>query len=432
MTAEIAVMNRIAIALAADSAATSFSGKIAKIYNTADKLFHLDDREPIAAMIYGSANFMGIPWEVLIKLFRAQHSQKRPTVADYGGDFLKFLASGSWLTDEIVDQHFKSMARTLVRDLFQTAAKTVKSEGIALSAALSKVLTACITQWSRLPLAGSITGDVAAQLSDRYKDFLEDLTARALRIRALSGERRKARMKSLIILFATRDVPQQKSGIVVAGFGSSQLFPALAAWELDCTLYPRHLRFKQTQDAEISITSGARIVPFAQAEMVHSFMEGIDPRLQSEVSNSFGTLLDKLLEQTRDVIGAHLDARTKENISQGLRKTIEALKEEFQEKLSNFSRENYVDPVLDAVELLPKDQLAVMAETLVALTSFKRKMSRDTETVGGAIDVAVISKGDGLIWTKRKHYFDPALNPRYLNRIQRTHKRTNESNHEDS
>jgi len=38
-------------------------------------------------------------------------------------------------------------------------------------------------------------------------------------------------------------------------------------------------------------------------------------------------------------------------------------------------------------------------------------MSRQAETVGGPVDVAVISKGDGLIWMKRKHYFEPGLNP---------------------
>jgi hypothetical protein len=102
---------------------------------------------------------------------------------------------------------------------------------------------------------------------------------------------------------------------------------------------------------------------------------------------------------------------------------VEALKGEFVEKLTEYSRTRYVDPVLDAVELLPKDQLAIMAETLVALTSFKRKMSRDTETVGGAIDVAVISKGDGFVWTKRKHYFDPTLNPRYFSRINKRYEK---------
>ena len=67
--------------------------------------------------------------------------------------------------------------------------------------------------------------------------------------------------------------------------------------------------------------------------------------------------------------------------------------------------------------MLPKDQLAVMAETLVSLTSFKRQMSRDAETVGGDADVAVITKGDGFVWVKRKQYFPAELNLRYSARI---------------
>lgn len=57
------------------------------------------------------------------------------------------------------------------------------------------------------------------------------------------------------------------------------------------------------------------------------------------------------------------------------------------------------------IEVLPKDELSNMAEALVNLTAFKRRMSNSLETVGGPIDVAVISKGDGLVWVKRKHYF---------------------------
>ena len=36
------------------------------------------------------------------------------------------------------------------------------------------------------------------------------------------------------------------------------------------------------------------------------------------------------------------------------------------------------------------------------------------ESVGGPVDVAVISKGDGFIWIKRKHYFDPSLNSHFF------------------
>jgi hypothetical protein len=51
-----------------------------------------------------------------------------------------------------------------------------------------------------------------------------------------------------------------------------------------------------------------------------------------------------------------------------------------------------------------------VAEALVNLTSFKRRVTMDAETVGGPVDVCVITKGDGLVWIKRKHYFNPELN----------------------
>lgn len=55
-----------------------------------------------------------------------------------------------------------------------------------------------------------------------------------------------------------------------------------------------------------------------------------------------------------------------------------------------------------------------MAEALVNLTSFKRHVSKESETVGGPTDVAIISKTDGFIWIKRKHYFDGNLNRHFL------------------
>lgn len=61
----------------------------------------------------------------------------------------------------------------------------------------------------------------------------------------------------------------------------------------------------------------------------------------------------------------------------------------------------------------PKEVLAELAESLVSITSLRQRVSGDLETVGGPVDVALISKGEGFIWIKRKHYFDTELNPHY-------------------
>lgn len=88
--------------------------------------------------------------------------------------------------------------------------------------------------------------------------------------------------------------------------------------------------------------------------------------------------------------------------------------ERYLEKAKDFRHDAFVTPIMEIVQHLPKEELADMAEALVSLTALKRRVSLEEETVGGPIDVAVVSKGDGLIWIRRKHYFDPALNRSYL------------------
>jgi hypothetical protein len=74
--------------------------------------------------------------------------------------------------------------------------------------------------------------------------------------------------------------------------------------------------------------------------------------------------------------------------------------------------QTHTAPVVRMVGSLPKDELAAVAEALVNITKFKRRITPESETVGGPIDVAIITRGDGFVWLRRKHYFDPALNPR--------------------
>jgi hypothetical protein len=97
--------------------------------------------------------------------------------------------------------------------------------------------------------------------------------------------------------------------------------------------------------------------------------------------------------------------------------TLDGLIANFTQEMQGMKNRYFVRPVLDSVGALPIDELAAMAEALVNLTSFKRKVTMVQESVGGPIDVAVISKGDGFIWIKRKHYFSPELNPHFFDRI---------------
>ena len=66
-------------------------------------------------------------------------------------------------------------------------------------------------------------------------------------------------------------------------------------------------------------------------------------------------------------------------------------------------QEKYAQPLMTAVAALPRHDLAAMAEALVNLTAFRARMSvTQKEYVGGPIDIAVLSKGEGFVWAKRK------------------------------
>ena len=78
------------------------------------------------------------------------------------------------------------------------------------------------------------------------------------------------------------------------------------------------------------------------------------------------------------------------------------------------SHSEFSGPVMDAVRFFSPTEMARMAETLVSLESFRQQVTLKDETVGGPIDVAVITRGDGFIWIKRKHYFDRRLNHHFF------------------
>ncbi len=70
MTAEVAVINKSAVALAADSAITITSlyrenRHPKKIFNTANKLLALSKYAPVGIMVYNASDLGGVPWETL-------------------------------------------------------------------------------------------------------------------------------------------------------------------------------------------------------------------------------------------------------------------------------------------------------------------------------------------------------------------------------
>jgi hypothetical protein len=423
MTAEIAILNSSGIALAADSAVTIADQKV---YNSANKLFTLSKYQPVGIMVYDSADLMGIPWEIIIKEYRRKLGKKYfPTLKEYAEDFWSFLKDDNVVIpaeskDLYAVTQAESYLRFVFRKLEEAVKKKIESQGGATLADSYSLLLDVLRDTQPLiydaEFLTGLTNSDSEELCSRYREqfdaTIKDQFGELYDL--LSEDNKKLICSHIANLFVRNKFVLRTSGVVIAGYGTEEMFPRIASYQVEGIIGNLvKMRFNEGKSNIQNDTFVTTIVPFAQDEMVWTFISGIDP----EVTKFASTYLDDLFRKYPSSLDSAQLGTTDEILSKIRDKLVAdgvLLLQQFNNDLYKFQRKNNSQPILDMVGVLPKDELAAMAESLVNLTVFKRKVSKAVETVGGPIDVAVISKGDGFIWVKRKHYFKAELNQHFF------------------
>lgn len=440
MTAEIAILNRSAVALAADSAVTAKEKDSLKIYNTVNKLFTLSKHHPVGIMIYGSANIMGVPWETIIKIFRQKLRDKRyDTLDEYAESLITFLDNNNSLfPTELQDEYSKYSIQKCLLHVEEQIDKKVKQKTEEpaklnendLRAITTEIIHSNFEQFESSESLKHLPRNFSTTITQKYKDFISTEIKRIFEKLPITSESRKKLVKIAGHYFSKKIFSANYSGIVIAGFGDKDIFPVLKSYKIEA-IYNKRLKYQYTEDerARITFNTSAQIIPFAQRDNVHTFVEGIDPKCMDVI---FGFLNELLTHYPRNIVDSLKleNEDEKEQLISKLNKISRTVLEDFDRNIKQYIQDKNIYPIVRAVNFLPIDELASMAESLVNLTSFKQKISMDSETVGGPIDVAVISKGDGFVWIKRKHYFKPELNPHYLTKY--FDKNDKESHNENS
>ncbi len=426
MTAEIAVINKSAIALAADSAVTISTPKGVKIYNTVNKLFSLSKTQPVAAMIYGGASLVNIPWEPLIKTYRSQLKNRSfETLEEYSDDFFGFLNNNPNIIPSEAHEQFAfgrifGVWLKIREDIDKSVETRLRDKGGAITDnELKSIVGRCVDdELSTLRKFDYIDGydedsalsfikQIDTELTNLRKDVFENLPtnpsiSRKLRLCAAYNLTRQA-------------FDRNYSGIVIAGYGTGEIFPTLTSYIVDGT-FNKKLRIRKMGVQKIGIQKPATILSFAQSDMITTFMEGVNPDYRDIMDKYLKILFSQVSGLVDTLLQTHSQITPESNliIKKEIDKSMAVAAANAIKKLAQHRKEVHVDPITQAVGVLPKEELASMAESLVHLTSLKRRVSMDDETVGGPIDVAVISRGDGMVWIKRKHYFDKELNHHFF------------------
>ena len=398
MTAEVAIMNTQGIALAADSAVTLGVGKT---YNTADKLFALSKWQPVGIMIYSSASIMGIEWETIIKSYRDSLGQKSfDTLAEYAADFLNYLSRFPYFGEAQMQKYLESVCFDVFSYVLSWFLDDLHAEFDGKQniedAAIAGVFNAALKKIKEKIQAAD--DEKQLKVDTDYIDAQGEVVNKMI---GIVFENYKLSKKQAAELTAILKMNFQKcgwmdnyTGIVIAGYGAREIFPGIHEFQVSGKLGKSLIYFNEDSSTIDGVNFTACISPYAQTEMVHQFVRGIDDAITGRIK--------QMLAALSPVLGENDRAKT------------EPLTELMTDYIDAMIDSAYKSPVLDIVANMQKGELVAMAEAMVSLTALKRHVSTDSETVGGPVDVALITRGDGFIWIKRKTNYDPELN-RHLN-----------------
>ncbi|MDE0644646.1 MAG: hypothetical protein OXH84_00190 [Gammaproteobacteria bacterium] len=424
MTAEVAIANKHAVALAADSA-VSIGPSADKIYSSALKIFQLVEGAPVGIMVSGAAEFLGIPWETIIKIYRGKKERHRfPNVVNYRDDFLDFISNNDSLFSS--DRQIRYV-EILITSYFRYIFQLIEAEADRIVSRVEQV-----TENEVPDLVQDVVSKERARVTqaDRLNGFNEEVvrTIRRSFVRRINrikeevfpdrlSERTSQMITDLAIDVLTRNVlGPMSSGLVFAGFGDSDIFPSLYSVNVEIMVNSR-VRFHAEKEYVVDDDQTAAILPFAQADMVYSFIQGIHPTIDRNRTITVAEILETFVGRIAAITEEH-DALLGASLRVSFTECVQSILSEINSVWQR-QTEGYMKPLVNNVAALPKDELGAMAESLVNLTKFRLRVSPERETVSGPIDVALISKGDGFVWLKRKHYFQAELNPRVISEYSR-------------
>ena len=301
MTAEIAILNKNAVALAADSAVTLRNPDNQKVYNTANKLFMLSKYHPVGIMVYGSADLIGIPWETVIKMFRSElNTTNFDRLVQFAEHFIRFLEGNRLLFPvSVQESEFVGMCQWVLSQVQQKIdvkiqAEITSNEGIddlGVERVIAEVTAEELQTWQQYRRLDCFPPDFEDELLSSYSGSLRQLVGDVFGQLPINHVRDQ--LLQICAFRATKDWWSLKSGgIVIAGFGKNDFLPVVHSYTVESMV---NNRVKYDRIAGLSNDMGeshaAMILPFAQAEIVYRFIRGIDPDYKSELKSFLRNLL---------------------------------------------------------------------------------------------------------------------------------------------
>jgi len=191
------------------------------------------------------------------------------------------------------------------------------------------------------------------------------------------------------------------TGLVFAGYGADDHYPVVLTYHVSAVV-GGIVKRAQADAIAIDGHTHSAVAVYAESEATYAFLRGIEIDLEAEIYGSTETMAHGLVDQVVDSCTG-IDPAQRESIRRQFQgeHVPEALGALYDE-INAFQQETYIHPILAVLEISSRQELADTARELVALNILKKRLTGQSQTVGGAIDVAIISRDGGFSWVNRQ------------------------------
>lgn len=411
MTAIVGILNKHAAAMAADSAVT-IDGQ--KVFNSANKLFALSKFKPVAIAFYNNMNLVNCPWEVVTKEYRHHLGANGfDTLREYVADFFNFLKAKNYFCSEkdqkeFLNWQFNGYIKGLLDKMDKTNLKAAFED---------KVRNDEANIYHKLPTMACYNGMTVDDFKRITADELDSCLAF---VKANYGIDFDLNVLALHLYsyFIKDQLLANVTGIVFCGYGDKEIYPSIYNYETyvvidhQLSIYPHDER--SCEIGKPALVNPANTKPttavietYAQADVMDTIIHGVAPSVRDIYMRNLAVPLEGVLKDISKKVG---DPGVTKTVDDFIKKDLKTYVNDYLKECTIAAQNEYAQPFLNSITSLEKEDLADFAESMIKLTSIKRKVSPSLATVDGPIDVMVVSKAEGVIWIKRKHYFTSDLN----------------------
>jgi hypothetical protein len=427
VTTQVVLMNGLGIALASDSAVTAGG----KVLNTSEKIFELPAPHKAAVLTSGRARFMGVPWEVLLSAWSETLDRTLASMNDYLDSLYKFLRSVTPNTgplsvpeieyieatfygeDHVYNTIWKALS-DIVHPYFdeklppeemakfnenvwdeEFRVRMTEMMPYELVEKVSQVIVqATESRRESYQACPDINESQASIWLEKYwTESTEDKTFDA----RFSGWPTIPNLYKLCLnLHAAFIVHADYSGesnINLVGYGQTDMFPSWSGTYLHGAVRGTILkRF----DQQIAGKGNAVDLFFGQDDAISAITGRGDRLLTNAAVESTQRQLNAIMEKLEQSEDEQV-LQTKEYIAQSMQPDT------IRETMMSAGREQRRNPFQQAISMSPILDLAEFSAQLVGVQAAYAAMTQDNPTVGGFVDVAIITHRRGFEWIRHKH-----------------------------